>query len=195
MVYLPVTDGIVVHLGLTMIAKRARGQRLQPSLLSRVLLLPIVNLCTLRYTVTNVAASPSGIGNFCDYFVQTFPHYKRTPPRTEWHLRVAREVLTRYRHEFGCSERATFDQVSFVVYGSNEREGGGTFEFVRKDGSAVSRHRDDACNRFVEGLLDFAQGDELFQVGVMDVFGTACNYIKHAARRKAAAAGRQRNKM
>lgn len=185
MVYLDVPGDVVVHLGLTMIAERGRGQRLQSALFAKSLLLPVVNLCTLSYHVTNLAASPAGIGNVSDYFLDCFPHYEGAVTRKEHHVFIARHVLARYRREFGCSERARFDVAAFVVYGSNKEEGGGTHQFIRKDGTAVSRHRTEICNRFVRERVDFGKGDELFQVARLDVFGTCAKYVMHAAKRKA----------
>lgn len=185
MVYLDVGGDVVVHLGLTMIGARGRGQRMQSGLLTKSLLVPVVNLCRLSYQVTNLAASPAGIGNVSDYFLDCFPHYAGGGARKEHHVLIARAVLERYRGEFGCSERATFDGEGFVVCGSNGQEGGGTHEFVRKDGSAVSRHRSERCNRFVRERVDFANGDELFQVARLDLFGSCAKYVVQAARRKA----------
>jgi 1-acyl-sn-glycerol-3-phosphate acyltransferase len=171
MVYLPVeTAGKVlpvIHLGLTMIRKEARGQRLQTPLFKKVFLLPVLNQHRLRFTITSIAASPAGIGAASDYFQDTFPAYHGRTERQAWHLDVARQVVGAQRHEFGCSRSARFDPNTFVVHGSNDPSEGGAWQFIKDD--PVSRYRVDACNTFCREVLDFASGDELFQVGRADL--------------------------
>lgn len=178
MVYLPCPGArVVVHLGLTMLAARARGRRLQTSLFTKCLVLPLLNLGRMGYVVTNCAASPAGIGAVCDYFLDAWPRYDGAGACNDMHVRVARHVLANFRHEFGCSRLATFDARRFVVLGSNRPDGGGTVEFRRDDGSAVSRHRDQRCNDFVAREIDFSAGDEMFQVARLHVVGTAVRYL------------------
>lgn len=177
MVYLDCQSDVVIHLGLTMMGMRGRGKRLQSALFTKSLLLPVINLCRTSYHVTNVAASPAGIGNVSDYFFDCYPTYRMNTQRRDHHVLIARHVLDHYRYEFGCSEFATFDEHNFVVYKSNAPEGGGTHQFIKEDGSPVSQHKSDKCNKFVAGLIDFAAGDELFQVATVNVVGSMFRYV------------------
>ncbi|KAI0558783.1 hypothetical protein FGB62_187g02 [Gracilaria domingensis] len=183
--YLPgplVEDGTMIHLGLTMISRKARKQRLQSSLLSKCLLVATINLCALEYYVTNIAASPAGIGSVCDYFKDAFPHYNGFVRRKDHHLRIACHILNNFRHEFGCSQFAKFDESTFVVYSSNDARGGGTHQFIRPDGTAVSRYRDDSCDKFVLKFLDLTRGDEMFQVATMNVFYSLFSFFSRRVR-------------
>lgn len=172
MVYLPYEQGDsvepLVHLGLTMIRRDCRGQRLQTPLFKRVFLMPFLNQRRGGFIVTNIAASPAGIGATSDYFTDVYPHYAGNTPLQAFHLDVARQVLNRHRHEFGCSQRARFDANTFVVHGSNEPEGGGAAQFITD--APVSRYRVASCNVFCRENLDSSAGDELFQVGRADLF-------------------------
>ncbi len=173
MVYLPVqgNDGDVepvVHLGLTMIRREARGRRLQTQLFKKAFILPVANQFRLRFTITNIAASPAGIGAMSDYFQDVFPTYRGDTAREPFHLHVARRVLAEHRQEFGCSREARFDPESFVVRGSNQPDGGGASQFIKED--PVSQYRVEACNAFCRQQLDYPAGDELFQVGRVDFF-------------------------
>lgn len=177
MVYMECSGDVVIHLGLTMMGKRGRGKRLQSALFTKCLLLPVANLCRASYHVTNVGASPAGIGNVSDYFFDCYPTYLMTTKRKDHHVFIARHLLNHYRYEFGCSQYAIFDESNFVIYKSNAPEGGGTHEFIKQDGSPVSQHKTDKCNRFVAGLIDFAAGDELFQVATANILGSFFKYI------------------
>lgn len=176
MVYLPIDNENILHLGLAMIESSIRGKRLQSRLFKRALLMSLFNQGRARCIITNIAGSPAGIGSVSDYFMETFPHYAGTLARRDWHLRVARQVLSRHRHEFGCSLRASFDEESFVVYGSNMVEGGGAAELISKDGKPVSHYKNPACNRYVKKILDLSAGDELFQVGKVNLVGSYLKY-------------------
>jgi 1-acyl-sn-glycerol-3-phosphate acyltransferase len=167
MVYLPYVRGgqiePVIHLGLTMIRRAYHSRRLQTPLFRRVFLLPVLNQRRIEFTITNIAASPAGVGATCDYFDGVFPHYAGSTSRTPFHMNVAQQILGRFRTEFGCSASAQFDPETFVVRGSNQVTGGEASALIKED--PVSRYRIDSCNRFCAKQLDFTRGDELFQVG------------------------------
>ncbi len=170
MVYLPFQKRkkykTIIHLGLTMIRKSYRGQRLQTPLFKKIFLLAMFNQRCLSFIMTSIAASPAGIGAASDYFLDVFPNYHGNTPKTAFHVAVAEQVLADHREEFGCSSKAVFDPEYFVVRGSNQMEGGGAEEFIKDD--PVSRYRVDACNAFCRDQLDFQNGDEMFQVGKVD---------------------------
>jgi hypothetical protein len=178
MVYLPYEGDIILHLGLTMISKQYRGRRIQSPLFSRCLMVPMYNLFRTTYTISNIAASPAGLGACSDYFCDVFPNYN-TPNEapSEYHLAVARHVLQNFRHEFACSAQAHFDERTFVVRGSNDAEGGGAPEFIKEDGKPVSKYKRTACNVFCSKLLDLSNGDELFQVGQVDIVMSPIKYL------------------
>lgn len=171
MVYLPLRRAgrrteLIIHLGLTMIASDYRGNRLQTPLFQRIFRSPIVNQFRMTFIVTNIAASPAGIGAVSDYFLDTYPNYRGDTRASAFHREVAHQVLGRDRHEFGCSRAAVFDPSSFVVEGSNQPSGGGASAFIKTD--PVSRYRNPDCNTFCADTLNFERGDELFQVGRAD---------------------------
>jgi len=176
----PVRTEIVIHLGLTMIRRAYRGKRIQTPLFQKVFLLPIWNLKRLRFIVTNIAASPAGIGAVSDYFQNVYPDYRGQNLRRPFHLEVAEQVLARYRHEFGCSSQAVFEPENFVVRGSNHPTGGGAYQFIKDD--PVSQYRNEECNRYCRERLNYSHGDELFQVGEVDVIRSL--WASRASRRK-----------
>lgn len=195
MVYLPIElDGQVepvLHLGLTMIKKTHRGQRLQSPLFENMFFLPTLNQLRVRWILTNIAASPAGIGCVSDYFDDAFPSYSGASQRKGYHLRVAEALLAHYRHEFGCSEKAVFDSQTFVVTGSNDPDTGGAYQFIRED--PVSHYKHDECNQFCAQQLRFNRGDELFQVARFNMLKGVVEILARAnSRRRGAAAAEGR---
>lgn len=195
MVYLPIElDGgvePVIHLGLTMIKRTHRGQRLQSPLFEKIFFLPSLNQLRVRWITTNIGASPAGIGSVSDYFDDAFPAYRGHHRRRRYHLEVAEKLLASYRHEFGCSAQAVFDPETFVVAGSNDPDTGGAYQFIRED--PVSRYKHEACNRYCAQRLRFNRGDELFQVARLDLLKGVVEIVGRMGRRRrdaAAAEGR-----
>jgi hypothetical protein len=196
MVYLPIELGgtvePVLHLGLTMIKKSHRGQRLQGPLLERMFFLPAANQLRVRWITTSIAASPAGIGSVSDYLDDVYPAYRGEVKRRGYHLEVAQKLLARYRHEFGCAPRAVFDPETFVVKGSNDRDTGGAYQFICVD--PVSRHKDEVCNRFCAQRLRFHRGDELFQVARLDLVRGVYEILgRRSTRRRDAAEAKGRS--
>jgi len=166
-VFLPSRDGdqVYVHLGLTMIRKAYRGQRIQTPMMTQCMTLPLVNLGVLGYPLTSIAASPAGVGSVSDQFDNVYPHYdEKAECKPDYHLRIARHILANFRQEFGSAHSAVFDESTFVVRGSNDPSGGGAFQFIKEDGEPVSRYKVNKCNEFCKRVLDLKKGDELFQV-------------------------------
>jgi hypothetical protein len=157
----------VIHFGLTMIKKSCRGQRLQSPIFEKLFYLPVINQKRVKFIITNIAASPAGIGAMSDYFLNCFPNYRMDTERTPMHLNAARNALKWYRDEFGCSWQANFEEDTFVVRGSNDPDAGGAFQFIRED--PVSRYKKEECNDFCGNLLHFPEGDELFQVSQLNL--------------------------
>lgn len=188
MVYLPILiDGRVepiVHLGLTMIKKRFRGQRLQGPLFEKLMYMTFYNQLKRHFYLTNIAASPAGIGSVADYFQDAYPHYRGTTERKGYHLEVAQKILEHYRHEFGCAGSAQFDPESFVVKGSNDPAEGGAWQFIRED--PVSMYKEEECNEFCGNRLRFNQGDELFQVANVDILSGTVGVLARLFERRRA---------
>lgn len=183
MVYIPFEGSSLLHLGLTMIARSHRGMRLQSPIFTKCLVMPMLNMRRLSYYITNIAASPAGIGAVSDYFNETYPTYKNDNECTLKHLTIARYVLGNYRSEFACSENAVFDENTFVVKGSNNSVGGGAPEFIKEDGKPISFYKNERCNEFCRKRINYAAGDELFQVAKVDFVLTSLKYVLAATKK------------
>lgn len=186
LVYLPILlhnkIEIIIHLGLTMIDKDYGGQRLQGPIFEKLFVIPSINQLKLSWTLTNIAASPAGIGSVSDYFEDAYPHYNGSTERKPYHVNVAVEVLMGYKHEFGCSKNSVFDRKDFVVIGSNEPTGGGAHQFIRTD--PVSKYKVEECNEFCKNTLNFSREDELFQVAKVNIIKGIFGILRRRSTRR-----------
>ncbi|GJD08858.1 hypothetical protein Gasu2_31390 [Galdieria sulphuraria] len=158
--------GPILHLGLTMIKRQHRGKGIQSSLFLKCLILPVLNQRKLFFPITNIAASPAGIGAVSDYFFMSYPTYHSNNRCLLFHLVTAQHVLATSRHEFGCSTLAKFEESTFVVRCSNDPVGGGAYAFIKEDGKPISQYKNPICNQYCGSLLQLEKGDELFQVAI-----------------------------
>lgn len=164
-VYLHHGVDVVMHIGLTVLSKRdERG--LHSHLRRNGLVLASVNLQQLKCRVCSLHNSADEIGMVADTYRDVYPHYGLKTTRKQYHMEVARVLLRDFRHECGCSEVATFDDRTFVVF-----KGRFTGDVVSRD--AMQLHKSQECNRFVAGLVDFERGDALLQVGSFSLFESA----------------------
>ena len=72
-----------------------------------------------------------------------------------------------HRGVFGVGDEAGFDEARFVI--SNAYTGGS--DALKKTFEAASKHRDEQYNAFCARELDYARGDDVLQIGRIDLAG------------------------
>jgi hypothetical protein len=87
-----------------------------------------------------------------------------------------------HRHVFGVGADADFDEARFVI--ANAYTGGS--DALKKTFEQAPPHRNAIYNEFCERELDYARGDDVLQLGCMDV-EAAVRYLRHSVPRNAAA--------
>jgi hypothetical protein len=116
--------------------------------------------------ISNVTQVPAVFGMVCETFSDVFP--APTPTRQSFaHLQLARGIMRDHRHVFGVGDEAGFDEGRFVI--SNAYTGGS--DALKKTFEAASKHRDEQYNAFCVRELDYARGDDVLQIGRIDLAG------------------------
>ena len=85
--------------------------------------------------------------------------------RTLTHLILARRIMEGHRHVFGVGDDAGFDEDRFVI--TNAYTGGS--DDLKKTYDDAPKHRDDRFNRFCADNLDYDRGDDVIQLGQLDL--------------------------
>jgi hypothetical protein len=89
-----------------------------------------------------------------------------TPGRATLTQRIlARRIMAGHRHVFGVGPEAGFDEDRFVI--TNAYTGGS--DDLKKTWDQAPKHRDPVVNDFMRGQLDYDRGDDLLQLGLMDM--------------------------
>jgi len=124
--------------------------------------------------VSNVTQVPAVVGLVGGGFARVFPApgQVRPSPRSLMHLLLARSILNDHRYVFGVGDEAHFDEDSFII--ADAYTGGS--DHLKKTFDDAPKHRDEAINSYCAEHLDYDRGDDILQLGQIDL-QTALSYI------------------
>ncbi|MGJ8589429.1 MAG: hypothetical protein ACSHXW_14860 [Yoonia sp.] len=154
----------VLHLGLVMVDPDARSQNLSWVLYGLTCFLIFFRRQFRPVWVSNVTQVPAVVGMVSEMFSDVWP----TPNggrRTLNHLLLAREIMATQRHVFGVGDDAGFDEERFVI---TDAYTGGSDD-LKKTWDTAPKHRDAPYNVFCQEALDYTRGDDVLQLGQMDL--------------------------
>lgn len=126
---------------------------------------PLAWLLALRgfrqYWVASASMIPDLIGVFADGFVDVFPHYRVRRPPSPVARAIARRLVEDHGDEFGAGPDSRLDESTFAVSDCYV----GPAAPLRKAWNEVKKHPDPRCNELCRRALDYKRGDDLLQVG------------------------------
>jgi hypothetical protein len=156
----------VTHLGLVMVDPGERGRGLSWVLYGLTALVLFVRDGMRPKWISNVTQVPSVVGMVSQTFSDVFPSPHPDSRQSFAHLQLARGIM-RHRAVFGVGEEAGFDEARFVI--TNAYTGGS--DALKKTFEAAPKHRDEQYNAFCARELDYARGDDVLQLGRIDLAG------------------------
>lgn len=154
----------VLHLGLVMVDPEERSRNLSWVLYGLTCFLIFFRRQFRPIWVSNVTQVPAVVGMVAEMFSDVWPS-PRQGRRTLNHLLLAREIMASQRHVFGVGGEAAFSEDSFVI--ADAYTGGS--DDLKKTWDDAPKHRDAQYNDFCETALDYARGDDVLQLGRMDL--------------------------
>lgn len=165
----------ILHLGLVMVRPDVRGNGLSATLYGLTCVLLFVRRQCRPIWISSVTQTPAVVGMVAETFSDVFPGKPRAR-RSFQHERLARQIMGRWRHAFGVGEEAGFDADRFVI--TNAYTGGS--DELKKTFDATAKHRDPSYNSLCAAELDYGRGDDLLQVGQIDM-RAAARYLARVA--------------
>lgn len=166
----------VLHLGLVMVAPGARGGGLSSTLYGLTCLLLFIAGQGRPLWISNVSQVPAVVGMVAETFSEVFPSPHRSVRQSFDHLSLARQIMRRHRAAFGVGPEAVFDEGRFVI---RDAYGGGS-QALKKRLEDAARHRNARHNAFCREMLDYQRGDDLLQLGRIDM-AAAARYVRRVA--------------
>ncbi len=154
----------VLHLGLVMVDPDERSKNLSWVLYGLTCFLIFFRRQFRPIWISNVTQVPSVVGMVSEMFSEVWPGPNKGR-RTLNHLLLARRILAEQRHVFGVGAEAGFDEDRFVI--TNAYTGGS--DDLKKTWDDAPKHRNDHYNAFCAKQLDYARGDDVIQLGQMDL--------------------------
>ncbi|WP_342076136.1 hypothetical protein [Yoonia sp. SS1-5] len=154
----------VLHLGLVMVDPDERSKNLSWLLYGLTCFLIFVRRQFRPLWVSNVTQVPAVVGMVAEMFSNVWPA-PGSGRRSLNHLLLGRGIMSGHRVVFGVGPEAGFDEDGFVI--TNAYTGGS--DDLRKSWEAAPKHRDAQFNTYCADRLDYARGDDLLQLGQMDM--------------------------
>ncbi|MGJ5129900.1 hypothetical protein [Bradyrhizobium sp. SZCCHNS3052] len=155
----------VIHLGLVMVDPEARGKGLSGVLYGLTTLLLFVRDGLRPKWISNVTQVPAVAGMVCETFSDVYPSPLPQARQSFAHLQLARGIMRAHRAVFGVGDEAGFDEQRFVI--TNAYTGGS--DALKKTYDDAPKHRDAVYNGFCARELDYTRGDDLLQLGRIDL--------------------------
>ncbi|MFC7379471.1 hypothetical protein [Brevundimonas sp. GCM10030266] len=166
----------VMHLGLVMVDPALRGRGLSSTLYGLTCVLMFLTGQGRALWVSNVSQVPAVVGMVAETFSEVFPSPRPGTRRSFDHLSLARQIMARHRSAFGVGEEAGFDEAGFVI---TDAYTGGS-DALKKTFEQAAPHRQDRYNAFCRDQLDYRRGDDLLQLGRIDM-AAAGRYLAKVA--------------
>ena len=154
----------VLHLGLVMVVPDQRQRKLSWVLYGLTCFLIFVRRQMRPVWITSVTQVPAVVGMVDQMFTGVWPS-PMSQPHSLSHMMIARAVMADHRHVFGVAGAAGFDVNRFVI---TDAYTGGS-DALAKTWDVAAKHREDVYNTFCAAHLDYTRGDDLLQVGQMDM--------------------------
>ena len=154
----------VLHLGLVMVDPDQRSGGLSWVLYGLTCFMLFVRNQFRPLWISNVTQVPSVVGMVSEMFSDTWPK-PDADRRTLNHVLMARRIMASHRHVFGVGKDAEFDETRFVI--TNAYTGGS--DDLKKTWEQAPKHRDAEYNDFCAAQLDYERGDDVLQLGRMDL--------------------------
>ena len=157
----------VTHLGLVMVDPDVQGQGLSWVLYGLTTLVLFARDGLRPKWISNVTQVPAVFGMVCDTFSDVFPSPHAGARQSFAHLQLARGIMREHRAVFGVGGEAGFDEARFVI---TDAYTGGS-DALKKSFDVAPKHRDEQYNAFCARELDYDRGDDVLQLGRIDLAG------------------------
>lgn len=152
--------GKILHLGLTCVKPSARRFGLTHKLTSRVVTTYIFKYSLLKTAwISNIACVISSLGNVAKNFENVYPSPFVEEASME-QLSIAHYISENYRWELYINQDAKFNSNAFIFKGSVTDT-----MFEKSDKDKEYYHRDKHLTQFYLDRINFADGDEVLQIG------------------------------
>lgn len=166
----------VLHLGLVMVDPAVRQRGLTATLYGLTCVLLFLERRGHPIWVSNVTQVPAIAGMVSETYSGVWPRLAPGGRRTFDHVSLARQIMAGHRHVFGVGGEANFDEARFVI---EDAYTGGS-DGLKKTFEQAPKHRTALYNEACVRELNYDRGDDLLQLGRIDM-EAAARYVAKVA--------------
>jgi len=171
--------GEVLHLGLVMVDPAEQSAGLSWILYGLTCFALFVRRGLRPLWISSVTQVPAVVGMVAETFDHVYPAQQGTRASFAHH-HLAHQIMRTQRDAFGVGEDAGFDPAAQII--TNAYTGGS--DNLKKSFEVAAKHRDERYNRFCLEMLDYARGDDVLQIGRIDL-ATARRFLARSVPRSA----------
>jgi hypothetical protein len=154
----------VLHLGLVMVDPGERSGGLSWILYGLTCFALFLRQGMRPLWISSVTQVPAVVGMVAETFSNVFPAQGQTP-QSFTHRHLAHQIMRQHRHAFGVGDDAGYDADRQVI--TNAYTGGS--DNLKKTFDVAAKHRHADFNAYCEAQLDYARGDDVLQIGALDL--------------------------
>ncbi|MEH3041565.1 MAG: hypothetical protein PGN21_16070 [Sphingomonas paucimobilis] len=169
----------VLHLGLVMVDPGERSGGLSWILYGLTCFALFVRRGLRPLWISSVTQVPAVVGMVAETFDDVYPVQAGTKASFA-HQHLAHQIMRGQRAAFGVGEDAGFDPAAQVI--TNAYTGGS--DNLKKSFAVAAKHRDERYNQFCADTLDYDRGDDVLQIGRIDL-STARRFLSRSVPRSA----------
>jgi len=162
----------VLHLGLVMVDPGVRSSGFSWVLYGLTCVVLFVRKQMRPMWISNVTQVPAIIGMVTETFSDVFPSPRPEARQSFEHVLLGRQIMASHRHVFGVGADAGFDEARSVI--TNAYTGGS--DNLKKTFESAPKHLNEVYNDFCGRELDYGRGDDVLQLGRLDM-GSARRFL------------------
>ncbi|QEE43761.1 hypothetical protein FVA81_02715 (plasmid) [Rhizobium sp. WL3] len=154
----------VLHLGLVMVDPEERSSGLSWILYGLTCFALFLRQGLRPLWVSSVTQVPAVVGMVAETFSEVFPAQGSTPQSFS-HRHLAHQIMHRHRQAFGVGEDAGYLADRQIIVDAYT----GGSDTLKKTFAVAAKHRREEYNAFCERELDYGRGDDVLQIGKIDL--------------------------
>jgi hypothetical protein len=161
----------LLHLGLVMVDPGERGEGLSWVLYGFTCFTLFIRRGLRPLWISSVTQVPAVVGLVAETFAEVYPAQADTP-QSFAHRHLSHQIMAYERQSFGVGDDAGFDADTQII---TDAYTGGS-DNLKKTFAIAAKHRDPRYNVYCEAALDYGRGDDVLQIGKLDL-ATARRYV------------------
>lgn len=152
-----------LHIGLVLIDKNHRGNKLQIYTKYNIIMYMIENIFSNIY-ISDLGRSASGLKNFNQVVKNSYPNLLNKTDCPQIYQEIFHYFMENFRTDTQISKNATYNDNNFIIINSNDKNGGAEY-LIEFNDTTISK--DELYNEFF--INNVGIKDEILSIGKLNI--------------------------